>query len=92
MEMEVLLGLIHLVSVTISPTLLHTPLPRPHKKMATAVGIVLFTLQRFAKLFQSRPTLCNPMECSLPGSIVHGLLQAGILEWVTSISFPGGSS
>ena len=29
------------------------------------------------------PTLCNPMDCSLPGSAVHGILQARILEWVT---------
>ena len=28
-------------------------------------------------------TLCNPMDCSLPGSSVHGILQARILEWVT---------
>ena len=27
-------------------------------------------------------TLCNPMDCSLPGSSVHGILQARILEWV----------
>ena len=32
--------------------------------------------------FQSRPTLCVSMNCSLPGSSVHGLLQARILEWV----------
>ena len=31
---------------------------------------------------QSCPTLCNPMDCSLPGSSVHGLLQARILESV----------
>ena len=31
---------------------------------------------------QSCPTLCNPMDCSLPGSSVHGLLQARILVWV----------
>ena len=31
---------------------------------------------------QSCPTLCNPMNCSLPGSSVHGILQARILEWV----------
>ena len=35
---------------------------------------------------QSCPTLCDPMDCRLPGSSVHGLLQAGILEWV-AISF-----
>ena len=28
------------------------------------------------------PTLCSPMDCSLPGSSVHGTLQARILEWI----------
>ena len=40
---------------------------------------------------QSCWTLCNPMDCSPPGSSVHGILQARILEWV-AISFPRGSS
>ena len=40
-----------------------------------------------AKLLQSYPTLCNPMDCSLPGSAVHGILKARILEWV-AIPFP----
>ena len=31
---------------------------------------------------QSCPTLCDPMDCSPPGSSVHGILQARILEWV----------
>ena len=31
---------------------------------------------------QSRLTPCNPMDCSLPGSSVHGIVQARILEWV----------
>ena len=35
--------------------------------------------------------LCDPMDCSLPGSSVHGILQARILEWV-AISFSRGSS
>ena len=34
-----------------------------------------------AKLLQSCPTLCNPMDCSPPRSSVHGILQARILEW-----------
>ena len=34
---------------------------------------------------------CNPMDCSLPGSSVHGILQAGILEWV-AFPFSRGSS
>ena len=35
----------------------------------------------------SRVWLCNPVDCSLPGSSLHGILQARILEWV-AISFP----
>ena len=31
---------------------------------------------------QACPTLCDPMDCSLPGSSVHGILQARVLEWV----------
>ena len=36
-------------------------------------------------------TLCNPTDCSLPGSSVHGILPARILEWV-AISYSKGSS
>ena len=43
------------------------------------------------KVTQSCPTLCNPVDCSLPGSSVHGILQARVLEWV-AISFSRGSS
>ena len=37
------------------------------------------------------PTLCDPMDCSLPGSSVHGILQARILEWVAIPFFRGSS-
>ena len=40
---------------------------------------------------QSHPTLCDPMDCSPPGSSVHGILQARILEWVAIPSFRGSS-
>ena len=40
---------------------------------------------------QSCPTLCDPMDCSPPGSSVHGILQARILEWVAISSFRGCS-
>ena len=40
---------------------------------------------------QTCPTLCNPMDCSTPGSSVHGIPQARILEWV-AISSSRGSS
>ena len=39
-----------------------------------------------AKLIQSCPTLCDPMDCNLPGSPIPGILQARTLEWV-AISF-----
>ena len=40
---------------------------------------------------QSCPTLCDPIDCSRPGSSVHGILQARILEWV-AIPFSWGPS
>ena len=44
-----------------------------------------------AKSLQLCPTLQNPMDCNLPGSSVHEILQAKILEWV-AIPFSRGSS
>ena len=43
-----------------------------------------------AKSLQLYPTLCNPMDCSLSGSSVHGIFQVRVLEWV-AISVPRGS-
>ena len=39
-----------------------------------------------AKVLQSCPTLCDLMNCSPPGSSIHGIFQARILEWVTITS------
>ena len=39
-----------------------------------------------SEVAQSYPTLSDPMDCSLPGSSVHGIFQARVLEWV-AISF-----
>ena len=44
-----------------------------------------------AKWLQSCLTLCKPMDCSLPGSSVHEILQARILEWVVIPSSRGSS-
>ena len=49
------------------------------------------SLQRFLYSNQSYPALCNPMDCSLTGSSVRGILQAKILEWVAT-RFSRGSS
>ena len=40
---------------------------------------------------QSCPTLCDPMQCSPPGSSVHGILQARTLEWIVISSSSGFS-
>ena len=40
-----------------------------------------FTAVAAAKLLQSCPTLSDPMDCSPPGSSVHGIFQAKVLEW-----------
>ena len=50
-----------------------------------------FALTNEIEVAQSCPTLCNPMDCSLPGFSVHGIFQARVLEWV-AISFSRGSS
>ena len=44
-----------------------------------------------SEVTQFCPTLCDPMDCSLPDSSVHGIFQARILEW-GAISFSRGSS
>ena len=44
-----------------------------------------------AQSLQLCPTLCNPINCSLPDSSVHGILQARILKWVVMPSSRGTS-
>ena len=49
-------------------------------------------LYRFSSVAQSCPTLCDPMDCSLSGSSVHGIFQARVLEWVAiAFSIQGAS-
>ena len=48
-------------------------------------------LVEYVLVTQSRPALCNPMDCSPPGFSVHGILQARILEWI-AIPFSRGTS
>ena len=47
--------------------------------------------EKESEVAQLCPTLCNPMDCNLSGSSVHGIIQASILEWV-AISFSRTSS
>ena len=50
-----------------------------------------FSRESESEVAQSCATLCDPVDCSPPGSSVHGILQTRILEWV-AISFSRGSS
>ena len=58
--------------------------------MATYYSIEKMVLSHLlcmhAKSLQLCPTLCDPMDCSLPGSSVHGILQARMLEWAAMTS------
>ena len=64
-----------------------TRLPRPWDSPGKNTGVGChFLLQRMrvkseSEVAQSCPTLCDPMDCSLPGSSVHGISQARVLEW-----------
>ena len=53
--------------------------------------LIVFSKLKWSKLAQSCPTLCDPMDCSLPGSSIHGILQARTLEWVAMPSSRGSS-
>ena len=61
--------------------------------LGNVLEIVSFGLQYQWEMLcaQSWPTLCDPVDCSLPGSSVHGIFQARILDWV-AIPFSRGSS
>ena len=58
----------------------------PSEMFLSSVGTSML-----AKSLQSCPTICNPMNCRLPGSSVYGNLQARILEWVAIPSSRGSS-
>ena len=52
----------------------------------SVVRVLQYITLKWSQVTQSCPTLCNPVDCSPPGSSIHGVLQARILEWV-AISF-----
>ena len=49
-------------------------------------------LESESEVTQSCPNLCDSMNCSLPGTSVHGIFQARILEWVVIFFFRGSSN
>src|SRR5574337_1068213 len=68
--------------------------PRPWDSPGKNTGVGCHFLLQCMKVksesevTQSCPTLCDPMDCSLPGSSAHGIFQARVLEW-GAIAFSG---
>ena len=65
--------------------------PEPPEKLRILFILHMYNCLPEVLVTQSCPTLCNSMDYSPPGSSVHGIFQARILEWV-AISFSRGSS
>ena len=75
------------VQLCATPEMAATKLPRPWDCPGKNTGMGCHFLLQCMKVKsesevnQSCPTLSDPMDCSLPGSFVHGIFQARVLEW-----------
>ena len=65
------------------PTRLHCPWDSPGKNTGVGCHFLLqcMEVKSESEVAQSCPTFHDPMDCSLPGSSVHGIFQARVLEW-----------
>ena len=65
------------------PTRLPHPWDSPGKNTGMGCHFLLqcMKVKSEKEVAQSCPTLCDPMDCSLPGFSVHGIFQARVLEW-----------
>ena len=65
------------------PTRLPYPWDSPGKNTGVGCHFLLqcMKVKSESEVSQSRPTLSDPMDCSLPGSSIHGIFQARVLEW-----------
>ena len=68
------------------PTRLSRHLDSPGKNTGVGCHFLLqcMKVKSESEVAQSCPTLCNSMDCSLPGSSIDGIFQARVLEWVAS--------
>ena len=68
------------------PTRLPRPWDSPGKNTGVGCHFLLqcMKVKSESEVAQSCPTLSNPMDCSLPGSSIHGIFQARVLEWVAT--------
>ena len=73
------------------PTRLCRPWDSPGKNTGVGCHFLLqcMKVKSESEVAQSFPTLSDPMDCSLPGSSVHGIFQARVLEWA-AIAFSDG--
>ena len=75
------------VRLCVTPQMAVTRLPRPWDSPGKNTGVGCHFLLQCMKgksqseVTQSRPTPSDPMDCSLPGSSIHGIFQARVLEW-----------
>ena len=71
------------------PTRLPHPWDSPGKNTGVGCHFLLqcIKVKSESEVAQSRPTLSDPMDCSPPGSSVHGIFQARVLGW-GAIAFP----
>ena len=60
-------------------------------KVGLFFTLISLKVEEYSEVAESCPTLCRPMDCSLPASSVHGIFQARVLEWA-AICFSKGSS
>ena len=72
------------------PTRLPGPWDSPGKNIGVGCHFLLqcMKVKSESEVIQSCPTLSDPMDCSPPGSSIHGIFQARVLEWV-AIAFSG---
>ena len=65
------------------PTRLSHPQDSPGKNTGVGCHFLLqcMKVKSESEVIQSCPTLSDPMDCSLPGSSIHGIFQARVLEW-----------
>ena len=72
------------------PTRLARPWDSPGKNTGVGCHCLLqcMKVKSESEVAQSYPTLSDPIDCSLPGSFIHGIFQARVLEW-GAIAFSG---
>ena len=78
----------------LQPTRLVRPWDFPGKSTGVGCHFLLqcMKVKSESDVTQSCPTLCDPMDCSLPGSSVHGIFQARVLEWGAIVFSVEGSA